>query len=62
MYSMMIMGVRGGMSGTSATVPVFWTYTPVGLKPMRKKRLKMNRNERKRKTGREKGYFEEKSA
>ena len=34
------MGVRGGTSGTLADVPVCWTYTPVGLKPMKKKKTK----------------------
>ena len=34
------MGAQGGTSGTSADVPVFQTYTPVRLKPMRKKKAK----------------------
>ena len=32
------MGVWGGTSGLSADVPVCRTYTPVGLKPIRKKK------------------------
>ena len=34
------MGVGGGTSGTSADVPVCRTYTPVGLKPMKKTEAK----------------------
>ena len=54
------MGVGGGTSGTSADVPVCRTYTPVGLKPMRKKKAKNEKKMREKKTG-EKAYFEEES-
>ena len=43
-----ILGVSGRKSGTSADLPVRWTYIPVGLKPMLKKKAKNEKkNERK---------------
>ena len=43
----MSMGAGGETSGTSTDVPVCRTYTPVGLKPMWKKKAKMKKNEKK---------------